>query len=105
MQFVETSKFTQQIGDLLPDQRYRALQSELIARPTAGAVIRGTGGARKIRWTTRGGGKSGGIRVIYYYSEDDATCYMLFAFSKTEKASLTDAQKVRFKDYITRYLK
>jgi hypothetical protein len=36
--------------------------------PEAGALIRGTGGLRKLRFADerRGKGKRGGLRVIYY---------------------------------------
>jgi hypothetical protein len=47
---VETKAFTARIGDLLEDDGYLALQLELVQRPTAGSVIPGTGGLRKLRW-------------------------------------------------------
>jgi mRNA-degrading endonuclease RelE of RelBE toxin-antitoxin system len=67
MEIVETSVFTKQIRSLLKEDEYRALQEKLVINPLAGAVIRGSGGLRKLRWATEGRGKSGGIRVIYYY--------------------------------------
>jgi hypothetical protein len=39
----------------------------LVARPTSGDVIRGTGGCRKLGWARKGRGKRGGARVIYFY--------------------------------------
>ena len=43
---VETKAFTTRIVDLLSEDEYRLLQLELVDRPTAGNVIRGSGGLR-----------------------------------------------------------
>ena len=92
MRFVETSVFTAQVKDLLDDNEYRALQSALLLRPEQGALIRGSGGLRKVRWGARGGGKRGGIRVIYYWDQEATTFYMLFAYPKTVQDDLTPKQ-------------
>lgn len=65
MVFVETSVFTKLLPGYLKDEDYRGLQSHLIKSPDAGAVIRGSGGVRKVRWGAGAKGKSGGVRVIY----------------------------------------
>ena len=44
---------------------FSAPQAHLVSYPDAGDVIQGTGGLRKVRWTTQGLGKRGGTRVIY----------------------------------------
>jgi hypothetical protein len=43
MVFIETPVFTADVKTLLPDESYAELQRELIARPTAGDLIPGTG--------------------------------------------------------------
>jgi mRNA-degrading endonuclease RelE of RelBE toxin-antitoxin system len=65
--FIETSVFTREIKNLLPDEEYRMLQTALMFRPDAGDMIRGGGGLRKIRWNLPGRGKRGALRVIYYW--------------------------------------
>ena len=92
MRFVETSVFTAQVKDLLDDNEYRALQSALLLRPEQGALLRGSGGLRKVRWGARGAGKRGGIRVIYYWDQEAAAFYMLFAYPKTVQDDLTPKQ-------------
>ena len=92
MRFVETPIFTRQVTTLLSDDEYKALQQALLLRPEQGALIRGSGGLRKVRWTKRGIGKRGGIRVIYYWNEGDAAFFMLFAYGKNVKDDLTQAQ-------------
>lgn len=93
MVIVETRAFTARIGDLLSDEQYSGLQVHLAGRPSAGDVIPGTGGLRKVRWTGRGRGKRGGCRVIYFWHTASSRLLMLFAFSKNERADLTAAQK------------
>jgi hypothetical protein len=49
MLFVETSLFTAQLARYLSDDEYRELQAHLMAHPDTGALIRGSGGIRKVR--------------------------------------------------------
>ncbi len=91
MTFVETSIFTKEIHQYLPDNEYRLLQQDLLLRPTAGNIIKGSGGLRKIRWNLSGKGKRGGLRIIYYWNPPD-TIYMIFPYRKTEQEDLTPAQ-------------
>lgn len=65
----------------------------LAVRPKAGDVMEGTGGVRKLRWGRGGQGKSGGVRVIYYFHDDFMPLYLLTVFAKGEKANLTKAER------------
>jgi hypothetical protein len=60
------------------------LQSFLLQYPEAGVVVRGSGGVRKVRWVISGKGKSGGIRVIYYFKKQDDEIWLLTIYSKNE---------------------
>jgi len=91
MIFIETYIFTKEIQRLLPDDKYRMLQTVLMLRPDAGNLIRGSGGLRKIRWSLPGKGKRGALQVIYYWSPPD-TIFMLFSYRKTEQEDLTTDQ-------------
>lgn len=93
MVIIETPVFTRRVLALLPDDAYRKLQSELAARPNAGAVIVGTGGLRKIRWGASGRGKRGGVRAIYYHAGTRAQILMLMIYAKNEADDLTVEQK------------
>ena len=92
MRFVETPVFTAALRRLLPDEPYRALQLALVLRPEQGAVIPGSGGLRKLRWSAEGRGKRGGLRVIYYYHTLDDLCYMLYVYAKNDQGDLTASQ-------------
>lgn len=92
MIFVETPVFEQQINDLLSHDEYLAFQKMLAGNPTAGDVIKGSGGLRKIRWSLKGAGKRGGIRVIYYHVTAAFQIRLLLAYKKSEQDDLTPAQ-------------
>jgi hypothetical protein len=68
------------------------LQLALVLRPEAGAVLRGSGGLRKIRRSVPGRGKRGGVRVIYYWAKDEDLFYMLLAYAKNRQEDLTPRQ-------------
>lgn len=91
MVFVETSLFTKLLGEYLSDEDYRALQNHLVLLPESGAIIKGSGGVRKIRWRSRGKGKSGGVRVIYYWATAFDQIFLLTLYGKSEKDDLSSA--------------
>ncbi len=93
MLLVETSVFTRRLRRLLTEEEYRFLQLELVQRPNAGAIIPGTGGLRKLRWSKGGAGKRGGARVIYYWIGERDTILLLLIYGKGEQASLTPQQR------------
>lgn len=92
MEFIETPLFTKQILDLLPDDEYAELQVILAANPQRGDLIPSGGGIRKIRHARPGTGKSGGIRVIYYWITAEDQILMLLAYPKAKQENLTPAQ-------------
>jgi len=67
---------------------------QMIARdPACGDVLVGTGGIRKVRFAVKGRGKSGGVRVVYYYHNEALPVFMLAVFAKNEKANLSAAER------------
>ena len=89
MEFIETPTFTRAITTLLADDEYAHMQIALVQNPSLGDVIRGGGGLRKLRYAVSGRGKRGGIRVIYYWFKDAHQIYMLLAYAKSVKDTLT----------------
>lgn len=92
MQIVETTVFTRLISDLMDDDSYRLLQTELITDPEKGSIIPGSGGLRKIRWKLEGRGKRGGTRIIYYWAASHGKIVMLYVFPKNERDDLSKEQ-------------
>lgn len=91
MVFVETRAFTARLPGYLSDDEYRKLQMYLAQRPEAGDRIPGGGGLRKLRWAASGHGKSGGVRVIYYWLRPDDQVFLFSIFGKNERADLDKA--------------
>lgn len=98
--FIETSVFTRQIIELLDDDEYQALQTELMINPAKGDLIKEGGGIRKVRCAAKGKGKSGGIRVIYYWLCEDGQILMLLAYPKSAQDNLTDQQTTALRNLV-----
>lgn len=92
MEFIETTIFTKQVQEHLSDDDYKELQEALILNPSAGSVIRGSGGLRKIRWHVEASGKSGGVRVIYYWQNQKKLIYMMLMYRKNVQENLTQKE-------------
>ena len=63
----ETPEYLRRADRLLSSAEQTRVVEYLAANPMTGDLIRGTGGVRKLRWARGGRGKSGGVRVIYYF--------------------------------------
>ena len=77
------------------------LEDALLEDPKAGAVIEGTGGARKFRFAYKNRGKSGSARVIYVDFEIGEKICGLAVYAKADKDSLTKGEKNSIKKLIT----
>lgn len=93
--FVETTYFTHWIKDYLNEEEDRELQNYLMENPDAGKIIRGGNGVRKLRWARQGMGKSGGVRIIYYWVKSREQIYLLTAYSKFERENIDAATLAR----------
>jgi len=88
MEFIEAIAFTKYVYDYLTEDEYLGLQGFLLQNPEAGKIVRGSGGVRKVRWAITGKGKSGGVRVIYYFKKQDDEIWLLTIYSKSEVESI-----------------
>ena len=91
---VETLEFTRQSKKLrMTEEEIDFVKTFVGLNPSAGNVVQGTGGARKIRFPLRGRGKSGGFRVITFYSGIDIPVFLIDVYSKREREDLSPARK------------
>ncbi|WP_233141307.1 type II toxin-antitoxin system RelE/ParE family toxin [Haematobacter missouriensis] len=91
---IETHNFADAAKEVgLDEEDRRRITLYLSANPTAGDLIKETGGARKLRFPFRGRGKSGGVRVITYYAADDVPVFLLDVYDKTVKINLSKAER------------
>lgn len=99
--FVELPIFQRKWKELgLTDNDLRRLQEELVADPKVGAVMRDTGGIRKMRFAFEHQGKSGSIRVIYVDFEVHEKIFLITAYPKNEKDNLTKAERNELRQMI-----
>lgn len=96
IEFIETTMFTRRIKQIATDDELKELQKELIESPDKGDLIQKTGGLRKIRMATGNQGKSGSARVIYFLATVEVI-YLVMAYPKSTKDSITDAEKAELK--------
>ncbi len=104
--FVELPAFARCRAEYLDDDGLRALQTALMENPEAGDVIEGTGGLRKLRRADprRGKGKSGGLRVIYYWWDGRRQFWLFTVYDKDEMDDLSAKEKKLLKDMLKREL-
>ena len=89
----ETRHFLTKVVRLLSETEKAELIAYLSVHPGAGVLIKGTGGIRKLRWARSGRGKSGGVRVVYYFHSLGMPLYLLTLFGKNEKDNLSMEEK------------
>ena len=79
----ETPIFQRYASEVWSEAEREQFITFIASRPEAGDLIRGSGGCRKVRWSTVGQGKCGGARVIYF-NADNATTWLLIVYKKAK---------------------
>ena len=99
MIFIEDRGFQKRCQGILSDDDLFALMEWLSVHPSAGKIIPGAEGLRKLRWAARGHGKRGGARVIYFWWMDDDKILLLDIYAKAEREDLSadDIKKLKRK--------
>lgn len=91
---VETPAYLASAADAgMTAEEMKAAVDYIAANPSAGEIMPGTGGCRKVRLAGRGKGKSGGYRLITYYVDAEVSVFMLTVFSKGERSNLSKAER------------
>jgi mRNA-degrading endonuclease RelE of RelBE toxin-antitoxin system len=93
LEVVEIEGFAKDAKAIFTEDELAELHQYLGMERQLGAVIKGTGGLRKIRWSAGGKGKRGGARIIYYYGGDHMPLFLIAIYTKSEKADMTPAEK------------
>jgi hypothetical protein len=78
----ELPEFICTADKLLKEIERQDIIRHLADHPKSGDLMEGTGGVRKLRWGRGGQGKSGGVRVIYYFHKKAMPMYLLTLFAK-----------------------
>jgi hypothetical protein len=99
---IETPAFLASAFDEgISDAERAGIVSFMAANPSAGDMIVGSGGARKVRFAGRGKGKSGGYRVITFFADKDIPVFLLDVYSKDSQANLSRAERNELRKILT----
>lgn len=89
----ELPEFIRIAAKLLSETERMEIVRYLAEHPKSGDLMEGTGGVRKLRWRRGNHGKSGGIRVIYYFYDEHMPLYLLTLFAKGDRANLSKNER------------
>lgn len=95
-----TPRFMRLAKKAMTPEALQGLIDSLALNPEQGAIISGTGGIRKTRWATgKGGGKRGGLRVLYYFDEEKLVL-LVTMFKKSDQENINAGEKEELRKLI-----
>lgn len=89
---IETPTFQKQADKLWSENERLEFVAWIAANPQAGDVIPGADGARKVRWSRPGTGKSGGARIIYFNLTEAEVVLLVAVYAKADRSNITTSQ-------------
>jgi len=96
---VEMPEFIRQEKKLsMSDDERESIIDDIADNPDLGNEISGTGGMRKIRIAAKGKGKSGGYRVIIFFTGADIPVFLVTVYVKSQKENITDKERNTMKE-------
>ncbi|WP_432647703.1 type II toxin-antitoxin system RelE/ParE family toxin [Mitsuokella sp.] len=100
-EFIHSKKFDEQWQALgLSDSHLNELQLLLLENPKCGAVMRGTGRLRKVRFEYGNRGKSHCARVCYVDFEAQDKIFLVMVFAKNKMENLSPSERNSIKKFI-----
>jgi mRNA-degrading endonuclease RelE of RelBE toxin-antitoxin system len=98
----ETPTFIRQADDVWSDDEREAFIDFIARNPETGDIIKNSGGVRKVRWGGGGAGKRGGVRVIYFFFDENTPLYLLLVYAKAVRADLSPEAKKTVREFANR---
>ena len=96
---IETDAFKKQADSIWSEEERLDFIQWLASNPEAGDVIPNAEGARKVRWTVKGAGKRGGVRVIYFNVTEEDVIYLITMYKKANQENIHSKEiKKRWKN-------
>ncbi len=86
---VETPLFQGLWPDYWDEDERGEFASWLAHAPDAGDVVPGSGGVRKVRWSRKGTGKRGGVRVVYFNRLANGEIWLLLIYAKSARDNVS----------------
>lgn len=90
---IRSTRYERAAARLLNQPVQQELEESIAMKPERHPLIPGTGGFRKARWRRPGSGKSGGVRVFYYFMVRPDVVFLADLYAKNEKENLTHAER------------
>lgn len=94
---VEVPSFVAQADKIWSEDERLAFIDDIAENPLKGDVIPNANGLRKVRWSAKGKGKRGGVRVIYYNLLDEGYIMLFSIYAKNEKENLSQSELKQLK--------
>lgn len=92
-----TLRFIRLAKKAMTPEALQELIDTLALDPEQGAIIKDTGGIRKIRWATgKGGGKRGGLRILYYF-DGEYIVLLVTLFKKSDQENIDASEKAEMR--------
>ena len=85
---IESPIFTKLWSDYWSEDERGKFSAWLAEHPDAGDIVPGSGGIRKVRWSRKGQGKRGGVRVIYFVEAGNGLLWLLTIYAKSKKENI-----------------
>lgn len=92
-EIVSLSGYESRVLTFMNEEERMAMEFFIACAPENHPVIPGTSGFRKARWARSGKGKSGGLRVIYFFLAEPGRIYMAAIYAKSQKGTLSAADQ------------
>lgn len=86
---IETPIFQKQADKIWSEPERLEFIDWIAANPTAGDVIPGADGARKVRWGRAGSGKRGGVRVVYFNLTERGEVVLVLMYAKADQTNVS----------------
>ena len=86
---IETPLFQSLWPDYWEEDERGEFASWLAHTPDAGDVVPSSGGVRKLRWSRKGTGKRGGVRVVYFNKMANGEIWLLLIYAKSVRDNVS----------------
>jgi hypothetical protein len=102
---VELPEFLKRARKLLTESERKSVLAFLAMHPKSGVIIKGTGGIRKLRWAFGHKGKSGGVRIVYFFKGCTMPLFLLTVFAKSDQENISKSDRNELKRLVERLVK
>jgi len=86
---IETPTFQKKAEKLWSEDERAEFIEWIAVNPTAGDVIPGANGARKVRWARGNQGKRGGVRIIYFHMNEHGYIILVTMYAKNDQENIS----------------